>query len=216
MSEETSSGREKFLEYFTAVLLGLTTTLGAVAAYYNSLWSGSSNESFVKSIMTMNDANSTALAGFSKQTEIKLDRITDDIYYVEWKRAHWNKDPDTAYFFSKLSPESQADIRGGITQLDCTYVFQKMREDTLYIDRINMLADSVSDEATKQIGLAQAEGKHGDDFTLITVLYTVVLFFAGFASLRSSMRMRLIYIVCATLVFTGTTILFFTLPFPSA
>jgi hypothetical protein len=214
MPEENSTKRERFFEYFTAILLGLTTVFGALAAYYNTLWSGSSNEGFVKSVITMSESNAGYLLLFNKETDIKLERISDDIYYAEWKRSIWNKDPDSAYFFDKLHPASREDILKGNTDFPTTAVYKKAQQDTAFLQEIYLSSDSAQKAASVQMETAQKEGKHGDDFTLITVLYTVVLFFAGFASLRSSMRMKMIYLSCATLVFAGTTVLFFILPFP--
>lgn len=207
---------EKFLEYFTAVLLGLTTTLGAAAAYYNSLWSGSSNENFIHAVMNMNEANAGYLAVMNRATDNKLDEMKNDLYYVQWRQMREQKDADSAYFFSGLDTSFQSDLLHADAVDFASSRYGKMIEArNVELHHIIAAADSTSKSGLQKLEAGQKEGKHGDDFTLITVLYTVVLFFAGFASLRSSTRLRMIYLVCATTVFIGTTIWFLMLPFPS-
>jgi len=216
MEEANESRGERYLEYFTAILLGLTTTLGAVAAYYNTLWSGSANENFIHSVMNMNDANAGYLAVMNRATDNKLDEMKNDIYYVQWRNMREKKDADSAYFFSGLDTAFQNDLLHADAADFATSRYGKMMQERANeLQVIYAASDSASKAALQKLEAGQKEGKHGDDFTLITVLYTVVLFFSGFASLRSSARLRMIYIVCATAVFVGTTVWFFMLPFPS-
>ncbi|MBC7863234.1 MAG: hypothetical protein IAF38_09680 [Bacteroidia bacterium] len=214
MSEEKSSKAEKFIEYFTAILLGLTTTFGALAAYYNSKWSGSSNENFVKSTISTSEASAGLLTSLNLSIIHRMDAITDDIYYTEWKRNYREKDPDTSYFFSMMSPERQTDLVKGTPDLAETEVYKKQKADGDSVQLMLASCDSMFKVSENQMKVAQTEGGTGDDFTLITVLYTIVLFFAGFSSLKISGRLKLIYIVCAVLVFGVTTFMFFQLPFP--
>jgi len=214
MAEEESK-RDRFIEYFTAILLGLTTTLGALAAYYNSQWSGSSNENFIHSVINMNDANAGYLSVINKQTDNKLDEMKNDIYYVQWKNLSKAKDLDSVYFFSRLDTAFQSDLTLGATSFETSRYGISIHAKEIELNEVILASDSTYKEALVKLETGQKEGKNGDDFTLITVLYTVVLFFAGFASLKSSPRLKMIYLICASTVFAGTTVWFCMLPFPS-
>jgi hypothetical protein len=206
------SRKEKFIENVTAILLAFTTTFGAWSAYHNSLWGGKSNEKFIQSIMTLSNSNTSYLESLSDLSNTKLDEMKDDIFYVEWKNMVAQKDPDSAYYFSRLNPSLQTDILNGTSASTNRYEAEMVEMYKLINEKL-AASDSVYTEAIVQMGEGQKAGEHSDDFTLITVLYTIVLFFAGFASLKTSTRLKLIYLSCALVVFIGTTVFFFTLPF---
>ena len=213
MSEEKENRREKLIENFTAVLLAITTTFGAWAAYYSTLWGGKANEQSVQSIMTLSNSNTSYLEALSDLSNTKLDEMKDDIFYLEWKQMITNKDPDSAYYFGRLNPALQEDILKKTSDSTNKY-------DATLAENYNLInaklasSDSVYAQAISTMESGQKAGGEGDRFTLITVLYTIVLFFAGLASLKTSHRLKLIYLVCSSLVFIGTTVFFFTLPFP--
>lgn len=213
MSEDQSSKREKLIENFTAFLLAITTTFGAWAAYNSTLWGGKSNEQFVKSIMTLSNSNTSYLEALSDLSNTKLDEMKDDLFYIEWKLMIAGKDPDSAYYFGRLNPSLQEDILKKTS--DSTNKYEATLAETYNLINAKLASsDTVYAKAIATMESGQKAGGEGDNFTLITVLYTIVLFFAGLASLKTSHRLKLIYFACSSLIFIGTSIFFFSLPFP--
>lgn len=78
-------------------------------------------------------------------------------------------------FFTKLSPGLQKDLAD-----DPKDVSEYDKEQTAYLDSINARmdeSDHMNDSAKVLLNKGNVANKYGDDFTLCTVLFTVVLFF---------------------------------------
>lgn len=201
------------IEILIAIMLGVTTILGALAAYFAALWGGEMQSSYSQSITQTNHANTIYLEALSDLSAFEMDDLRDDIIYSEWKENTEKGDTeDAAYFFSKLSEGFQKDLSdnpGDVSEYEKQQVttFETIQGQFKEADDIHGKAE----ELMKKGGDAN---KYGDDFTLCTVLFTIVLFFLGLASLKTKSSVQKIYLGIACVVLVLSIIRMVTVPFP--
>ena len=166
---------------------------------------------FNKAIMTMSESSTSYLDALNDYTQFTLEDFKDDMIYMQWKKAEKTGDPDADYLFSKLSEALQKDLQADTDQGEL---------DKAYEERIGNImqtmesSDSNYGIAQMQMEEAQKANEYGDGFTFATVLFTIVLFFAGMCSLAKSWNLKLAYIGAAGLMFIYSIIKFVTIPFP--
>lgn len=220
MAEDTKQSAEKHepekatkLEIIITVLLGLTTILGAFAAYCSALWGGEMQSSYTQSVTVTNHGNTIYLEALSDLNSFEVNDMKDDIIYSQWKDNTEKGDTeDAAYFFTKLSPGLQKDLSE-----DPKDVSEYDKEQSAYLDSIMARmdeADHHNDSAKVLLTKGNGANKFGDDFTLCTVLFTVVLFFLGLASLKTHSTMQKTYVMLGVAIFVLSLIRMVTIPFP--
>lgn len=211
--EEVDEEKATKIEIAITALLGLATILGAIAAYFAALWGGEMQSNYSKSITETNHANTVYLEALSDLSAFEMDDLRDDIMYTQWKENLAKGDTeDAAYFFSKLSEGFQKDLSdnpGDVSEYE--------KQQLATADSIQgqfVLADKMHDEAEELMKKGGDANKFGDDFTLCTVLFTIVLFFLGLASVKVKPSIRKIYVIMACVVLLLSIVRMVTLPFP--
>jgi len=84
------------------------------------------------------------------------------------------------------------------------------------IEAIFEESDKSYEEVEKLIADAQIANTNGDDFSFVTVLFTIVLFFGGMSAISQRPNLKVVYIVVATIMFIYSLVKFLGIPFPSA
>jgi len=201
------------LEVIITILLGATTILGAFAAYCSALWGGEMQNSYTSSVTVTNHANTVYLEALNDLTAFEMNDMKDDIMYTQWKDNSEKGDVEDAnYFFSKLSEGLQKDLSDNPKD-----VSEYDKEQASQLDSINARLDEsvhMSDSAKTLMTKGNMANKYGDDFTLCTVLFTVVLFFLGLASLKSKSTMQKTYVIISCVILILSLIRMVTIPFP--
>lgn len=201
------------LEVIITILLGITTILGAFAAYCSALWGGEMQNSYTSSVTVTNHGNTIYLEALSDLNSFEVNDMKDDIIYSEWKENTEKGDAeDAAYFFTKLSPGLQKDLSD-----DPKDVSEYDKEQAAYLDSIMARlgdAEHYNDSAKVLMTKGNSANKYGDDFTLCTVLFTVVLFFLGLASLKTHSVMQKTYVIISVVILVLSFIRMVTIPFP--
>lgn len=201
------------LELVITILLGLTTILGALAAYFAALWGGEMQSSYSQSITETNHANTVYLEALSDLSALEMDDLRDDIIYSEWKENTEKGDQeDATYFFSKLSEGLQKDLTDNPS--DVSEYEKEQQSDFDSIKAQFVLSDKMHDDAEGLMKKGNNANKYGDDFTLCTVLFTIVLFFLGLASLKTKPSIQKIYVIMAVVILVVSIIRLVTIPFP--
>lgn len=212
-SVPAADGKTTRHELIVTILLGAATVLGALAAYSAALWGGEQNSSYARSIAGTNEANTVYLEALNDLSAFEMNDMKDDIIYTQWKDNSAKGDvEDAKYFFSKLSPGLQKDLSE-----DPADVSEYEKEQQATLDSINgqfILANEQHDAADSLMQKGNVANKNGDDFTLCTVLFTVVLFFLGLASLKTKPVIQKTYLVLACVIFVLSLIRMVTIPFP--
>lgn len=201
------------MEIFITVLLGATTILGAFAAYCSALWGGEMQTSYTQSVTVTNHGNTIYLEALSDLNSFEVNDMKDDIIYSQWKDNTEKGDvEDAAYFFTKLSPGFQKDLLD-----DPKDVSEYEKEQAASLDSINARmneSDHMNDSAKVLLVKGNNANKYGDDFTLCTVLFTIVLFFSGLASLKTHSVMQKTYVILAVVILVLSLAKMLTIPFP--
>lgn len=210
MSEKNE--KSDVYEIFTTIIIGLATVLGALCAYYSSLWSGDSQTSYIQAINNQSVANTQYLEVLNDYTQFEMNEFKDDIIYAEWKKHLKSGDADADYYFSKLSEGFQKDLQEDAEDISN---YEKQQEAALEDIMTRFLqSDSLSQQARTIMEKGQKAGGYGDKFTFATVLFTVVLFFGGLASLKTKKHLKKVYLILAMIVFVFASITFLQTPFP--
>ncbi len=221
MAEDTNKDSDKKpelekatrLEIFITVLLGITTILGAFAAYCSALWGGEMQSSYSQSITVTNHANTVYLEALNDLNAFGMNDLKDDILYTQWKDNSEKGDvEDATYFFGKLSDGLQKDLID-----DPKDVSAYEKEQLADLDSIKgrlKESDDMNDSAKVLMVKGGNANKFGDDFTLCTVLFTIVLFFSGLASLKTRSTMQKTYVILAVVILVFSIIRLVTIPFP--
>lgn len=200
-------------EIFITVLLGLTTMLGAFAAYCSALWGGVQQSNYAQSVTMTNHANTVYLEALSEQSTLGMDDLRDDIIYSLWKDNLAKGDTEDAeYFFSKLSEGLQKDLADNPAD-----VSEYDKEQLAASESIQMRfkeSNELYDEADEWMQKGNFANTYGDDFTLSTLLFTIVLFFLGLAALKTKDSIRRVYIVFSLVILVFSLVRMFTIPLP--
>jgi len=169
--------------------------------------------SYTSSVTVTNHGNTIYLEALSDLNSFEVNDMKDDIIYSEWKENTEKGDAeDAAYFFTKLSPGLQKDLSD-----DPKDVSEYDKEQAAYLDSIMARlgdAEHYNDSAKVLMTKGNSANKYGDDFTLCTVLFTVVLFFLGLASLKTHSTMQKTYVIISVVILVLSFIRMVTIPFP--
>jgi hypothetical protein len=217
MADNTSSTKpvlEKHDKYdlYITIILGLATLCGATAAYFSALWGGELQTSYTLAVNYRQEANTLYLDAANQKEDMEFSSFKDDMFYIEWKNNVEKGDPDADYYFSQLSEEYQADLKdtaGGETNYE-TGLKSRLEDLEATFDT----ADSLFDLSEQQLTYGQTANKNGDQFTLATVLFTIVLFFGGLAGLKATENYKRYYLIIAAVVFVLSLIKMLTSTFP--
>lgn len=213
MAEEIKAHEKSTrIEITITVLLGIVTILGALAAYFSALWGGEQNSNYIKSVAEKNRSSTIYLDAMNDLTSFQMSDMKDDMIYSEWKQHMEKGDPDASYYFTKLSEGLQKDLAD-----DPKDVSQYDKEQEQMLAEIGGRIDEsekIGNEADVLMQKGQDANKFGDGFTLCTVLFTVVLFFLGLASLKTKESIQKSYVIIAVVVMVLSIIRFVTIPFP--
>lgn len=206
-------GKVSKLEVVITILLGVATILGATAAYFAALCGGEQSSNYTKSISETSHANTIYLEALNEYSSFELGDLKDDIIYTQWKEnVNKGDKEDAQYFFTKLSEGLQKDLTDNPADIS---EYEKEQGEKL---KSIMTRFDESEEnhikADKLMQIGQEANKNGDEFTLCTVLFTVVLFFLGLASLKTKDRTQKAYVIIACIVLLFSIIRLVTIPFP--
>lgn len=165
-----------FVEIGATILLGLAAILTAWSAYQAVVHSGASLEAFSQSSLKAVEAQKNLGSGDLYWTE-------DVIVFLEYQKALRSGDTEFAdYLKGLMSPNLVEGIDWWQAQPSprpaSPFVEGSPEWTNEFYDRQVVLER----EAAIAFAQAQEDGAIGDQFTLATVLYAVVLFFAGIAT----------------------------------
>ncbi len=165
-----------FVEVAATILLGLAAILTAWSAYQAVVYSGESLEAFSQSSLKAVEAQKNLGSGDLYWTE-------DVIVFLEYQKALRSGDSEFAQYLKGLmSPNLVEGIAWWEAQPSprpaSPFVEGSPEWTNEFYDRQVILER----EAAAAFAQAQEDGARGDQFTLATVLYAVVLFFAGIAT----------------------------------
>lgn len=220
MADNTSTNNSKPVlekhdkyDLYITIILGLATLCGATAAYFSALWGGELQTSYTLAVNYRQEANTLYLDAANQKEDMEFSSFKDDMFYIEWKNNVEKGDPDADYYFSQLSDEYQADLKDGDGNSNTNYE-AGLTTRLENLDATFETADSLFNLSEQQLTYGQTANKNGDQFTLATVLFTIVLFFGGLAGLKATENYKRYYLIIAAVVFVLSLIKMLTSTFP--
>jgi hypothetical protein len=197
------SGRQRWIEFASVLLLALAAVAIAWCGYEAARWGGEqATDTATASSLRLESSRANATGGQLAQIDIAMftqavnafavgddkllafyeDRLRDEFRpaYEEWRALMPGTNPD-----APLSP----------FELDSYTVAELVKADEL--DAAAELKSADSREARK----------NANQYTIVAVLLTAVLFFAGISTRFASNRPKYVLLVLATVIFIAVTVI---------
>jgi hypothetical protein len=181
--ERRDDRSREVIEVIAAVVLGLATVLTAWSAYQAVVQSGASLEAFTESSLTSVDSTEQTGSGDILWTE-------DLMVFLDWEKAV--RDGDAAYADHLTGLMSQRLIDGIAwwrAQPEPRPASPFVEGSPVWTNYFYEQGEALAAEARASFERARAASATSDQFTLSTVLYSIVLFFAGLAAVIRPIRL---------------------------
>jgi len=211
-SEARAERRGYVIELVTALVIGAATVGAAWATYQESLYSGQSLDRYNEAIAKLEDSNTKnleALQGYS------FDMIT----WMEWQNHTIAADKSTG-------PAAKVEKEIADT-IFADFMEERMRDALAWAEEesqkqkkvvhptdsdeyaMSLFGDTfqVREESDQAIEAARKASEVGDQYTLITVFFTIVLFFAGIATVFKRDPIKVAMLIMAVVILVGTGIM---------
>ncbi len=216
LSEEQKANK---LDYIGAAIIGIATILAASSAYFSALWGGNMSQKYTGAVTNLTEASTLYLEGLSDLSTQEFRDFQDGIMYSQFRNADDKNDIELAdlyksYFSEPFRKVVEVDDIGG--DYEATNAAYQEANDSI-VTECHARLDSATVLWSASYGLinqGDEANANGDMFTLATVLFTVVLFFAGMSAAARRYRLKVIYMLFCSVTFLGSTIFMLTLPFP--
>jgi hypothetical protein len=197
-----------WIEIVSAVLISLATVISAWCAYQSALWAG---EAMIR--FNLADAARSESVRMSNKA---LQLTTIDVkLFTEYVAAYSTGNQDLADFlFNRLRPEMKLATEAWIkTQPlinpDAPGTPFDMPE---YQSTAQAESDRLQTEAVDHLDDAHKANERSDEYILLTVIFTSVLFFAGISTKFESVNIQISLVAFASLIFVVMLILVGTFP----
>lgn len=231
--DKPKKSKEDILEIVIAVFLGVTALATAWASWIGSLHGGNMSTNYTKSNNLAADGNARwNEASQSLMQDMQVWNLISD-YQVEVLYASESGDEDkmyeNAYKIKFICADNLTQEMAELINYDFDYDADRIIDwvmndekatvspfsdesfiESYYADASEVLAES---EAVLEEG--QADNTKGDKFSLVTVIYSVVLFMLGIVGTFRRLPNRMLITAVAIAGFLFGTIYMFTIPFPT-
>lgn len=212
--------RNYLIEIFAAVLLGLATVGAAYGAFQASLYDGNSLDKYSEGISKVAEASGSQLQAAQEYT---LDMVT----WMEWQSRMISADKEDGDQ-AKVDNEIAESIENQFMEDRLTEAliwaaeehkrtkeYVHPTESPAYQEALLQESFDIYEASQEAMEVARKSNGMGDQFTLTTVLYTIVLFFTGIATVFKHDKVKLTLLAMSTLLFLATTVRLFMLPMAS-
>lgn len=210
--------KSTIIDYSISVVIGIATILGALAAYYSSIWGGTSSGAYNKAIIRLSEANTHYLEALTNFNEQKFDEFQDDFVSIQYEDAVDKGDSDNAdYWMDRFSDEYKKYYAANTEESEDSAYDAYCDTYNKYYDQQDSLMKSAIrtfGEIQETVKQADKAGETGDHFTLLTVFFTIVLFFGGITTLTQRFTLKIIYATAAFLIFCFGVYSMFSAPLP--
>lgn len=221
--EKKEDSRAEKLEIFVAIMLGITAVFTAWATWVGSLHGGNQATSYAQS-------NNMSALGNSDWNEASQTLMQDMLFWNNYYEYQINyefavEEGDDAaaekyqYMMDVLLQNNCSDglaeaIEWAQAQEDETGYVTSPFEMEGFQESYFENANAELEEAEALLEDGQQSNKNGDNFNLVTVIYSVVLFLLGIVGIFKKIPCRLGVFIISCVAFLGATIFMWTLPLP--
>ncbi len=235
----TKDGDKKnyIIELCAAVVIGLGTLLGAFSAYQSALWSGNCLTNYNQGAITMTQASASMLLGV--QTV-----MIDGIMFIESGSqrllAEGDEQPSRAKIAKYIEQELMLEdfkiplawaekfnqnpfefpgLKPGSRQhsaLAKTFPEIKGKAVPSYEQMRLGQAQELMKKGQALFAQGQRDNANGDAFTLVTVFFTIVLFFGGLATVMRRFVLKTVFLAMAVAILAMSSFRLLSQPFAKA
>jgi hypothetical protein len=203
VGKRQSSARERTLEIVTVLVLSITAVLTAWCGFESSQWGGEESISF-------SQASSARIEAGSADSRAQSARQYDLSVYIEWVRAQSSGDAKLAdYIQQRFSPEFRTAfddwMAGGRKQLGPFAMASYVPPGTAEAKALNAKADAKFQQAL-------VYNTYGDHYSLLTVLFALVLFLTAISQRELKAWMQYTFLGLALVAGLAAAILMLTFP----
>lgn len=187
--------RHRVLEIGTVLVLSITAVLTAWCGFESSKWGGEMSIAF-------SQASSARVQAASAQATAQAARQYDLTIYTQWVLAEEDGRQELVTFIEeRFSPEFavafEAWNAGDRSSLGPFVMDEYVPPGTVEAAELNARADAKFDEAL-------ANNQQGDDYSMLTVLFALVLFFAALSqNQRAEWRRRVFLALSGVIAVIG-------------
>lgn len=209
---------ENMLEVIVAIMLGITALLTAWASWIGSLHGGNMSTNYTKSNNLSSDGNAAYNAGMQRYLSDLLawNTMMDYAFDKEVALANGNE-AEAALIDAKLETYAEKNLSPALIEAS-----NKMTDDMSSPFDVEGTYESYFTEANKLLAESQElldEGKddnaHGDAFSLVNVIYSLVLFMLGIVGIFKKLPNRAAVLAIAGVGLVITTVYMLTIPMPT-
>ena len=205
LSRRTTQQR---LEILSAIILSLATVASAWCAYQASKWVGVERN-------LINQASILRSESDRKSSEAMQYLVIDVNMFLKYVQAYSQGDDRlTAFLYDRFQPEMKTAV--------CAWVALKPLSDPNappspfampeYQSSRRDLAGELLEQAEAKLAEGMKASTYSDNYTLLTVIFASVLFFAGIISKFASVRIQAVLLVFSGLTFITGLVLMFMFP----
>ena len=193
----------RILDVVTVVLLSVTAVITAWCGFEASKWGGEMSIAF-------SQASSARVQAASAQSTAQAARQYDLTIYTEWVLAEADGRQVLVRFIEqRFTPEFEVAFQawndGGRAAQGPFVMEEYVPPGTVEADELNARADAKFDEAL-------ANNQRGDDYSLLTVLFALVLFFAALSQHQSAVWRRRTFLALAGVIAVVGIVILLTFP----
>lgn len=216
--EKKSKLNENTIEIIVAILLGVTALLSAWASWIGSLHGGNMSTNYTKSNNIAADGNAAYSAGMQ--------------LYLSDLMA-WNTMMDYSFDREVADAEGKTEESALIDAKLQTYAEQNLSE--ILLDAISNMSEDMEspfevegtyekyfeeanellDESQKLLDEGKDDNAHGDAYSLVNVIYSLVLFMLGIVGIFKRLPNRAAVLCIAAVGLVLTTVYMLTIPMPT-
>ena len=199
---------EHRIETIAAVLAAVVIVAIAWSAYQSTLWGG------IQTFL-LRDVNSASLKFVLKTIQQGQSNTIDAMTFIEYVNALNSNDQNhSKFYFERFRPEMKVAVQAWLE----TNPFENpnapphplaMKE---YNRTFAEEAKQFAKESESKLQEAQQANRNSDNYVLLTVLYSSVLFTGGIITRFPTRQLRLIVLVAGLVIFSIATVMLFFMP----
>jgi len=201
-SETIPERRQRFLETVVAILLAVAAVSATWSSFESSRWGGKAGGLVSSSSILRADSNREASRG-AEQT------LIDASLWLEWQKANLlNRDDLSAFLRGRFSPALDAAQDAWLKGVpvdaagEPTGALPAQTPLTLdvYVPPGQKKSEDLAQKAEDQLAESSGYGAIGSRYTVLTVLFALVLVFGGLALKFASPKLQLALVAVSVLV----------------
>jgi hypothetical protein len=202
--------RAYVLEILLGILLGLATVGAAYAAYQASRYDGNTLGAYTEALVKTNETNAAEMKAFQQLT---LDMLS----YNQFKALRLNiaqvvgKENKVKawaiadiYLDENLTGTFNKAVRWSVEKDEEEEIFISPAKYEPYVKELESAPLKSKNERDAALKKAQILGNLGDQYTLLTVLFAIVLFFSGIAAVFKREPVKITLLVTASVLMVIT------------